>query len=457
MDIVPITGLDLQVSGQTLKRGGGPMGYRSQQVTVLSQEIKSSMPPMAPLVFVFGAPGSLITSNTIIARKNLCLGAINMVDYAPHDGNYMFTRVTHNTIVTAGAYIKVGIGQGPSVWGAQSVRQIERGAIVMANLIKSEGAGGGLGYGFAVGSDVADWTCTGNVSEEGVTYSGDISATLPAGFLNSTPGPFIHDRHGHNPGEEADSQSLVLQSEFVHGNIRGLISIKPGFSSVMSFEPGQLHIRAGEAVSLKEVELALSRDDGEVRILDKRNGRVLWEGGARGKIRDRDVLSRATLKLGKSGKLITVDPQNSDRVLHDFTPHIPSDTASSNSVHRAPTLVLSDKNPHLTIKSSTGDVFLSSSYFAPRFQELQVGQFVSRPVGVRVFVYVLTPQREFVVLRALDGGELQLPLRFPVDTSRFEVLWSTGRGAQNDVVDHKARFVFQGDGNLVRCPFFAHT
>lgn len=34
-------------------------------------------------IVIFGAPGTLVTCNTIVTRNRIGLGAINMVDYGP--------------------------------------------------------------------------------------------------------------------------------------------------------------------------------------------------------------------------------------------------------------------------------------------------------------------------------------------------------------------------------------
>ncbi|CAE7199121.1 unnamed protein product [Rhizoctonia solani] len=163
-------------------------------------------------IVVFGAPGSLITSNTVINRHRLCLGGLNMVDYNPYKGNYKFTRVINNTVRTEGAYIKVGVGMGPSILGKANADSIEEGGIVMRNLIESRDVGhgkGGLGYGYAIGSDIANWTCVENVSAPGVEYFGDISASLPE--LIASPTAFVRDGPAEDRGH--------LQPEFVPGAV----------------------------------------------------------------------------------------------------------------------------------------------------------------------------------------------------------------------------------------------
>jgi len=106
-------------------------------------------------IVVFGAPGSIVSNNTIIADNQTLLGGINMVDYAPVSGNYTGTIVTNNVIDARGAFIKVGIAMGPDVWSCPHT--VNYGGTVRDNVIQ----GIHFGYGYAV-NGVRDWTVLGN-------------------------------------------------------------------------------------------------------------------------------------------------------------------------------------------------------------------------------------------------------------------------------------------------------
>ena len=95
-------------------------------------------------IVIFGAPGSQVTGNTIIANTRVLLGGINLVDYNPTGGNYAGTVVQGNTIDAAGALIKVGIAMGPAVWGCDE--RVVRGATVKGNRL----TGDHMGYGYPV-------------------------------------------------------------------------------------------------------------------------------------------------------------------------------------------------------------------------------------------------------------------------------------------------------------------
>ena len=106
-------------------------------------------------IVVFGAPGSVVANNTIVAQTQTLLGGINLVDYAPVSGNYTGTIVANNLIDAQGAFIKVGIAMGPDVWSCPHT--VNYGGTVLDNVIQGEH----FGYGYAV-NGVRDWTVLGN-------------------------------------------------------------------------------------------------------------------------------------------------------------------------------------------------------------------------------------------------------------------------------------------------------
>ena len=130
-------------------------------------------------IVIFGAPGSSVRNNTVIAATRTLLGGINLVDYAPMNGNYTGTTVTGNVIDAQGALVKVGIAMGPQVWGCGA--GTNHGASVTANTLQ----GNNMAYGYAV-NGVSDWTVTGNVDNShhiGVVAAGcGGTPSAPAGF-----------------------------------------------------------------------------------------------------------------------------------------------------------------------------------------------------------------------------------------------------------------------------------
>ncbi|KAG8746693.1 hypothetical protein FRC10_003997 [Ceratobasidium sp. 414] len=389
-------------------------------------------------IVIFGAPGSLITSNTIISRHRLCLGGLNMVDYNPHKGNYSFTRVLNNTVRTEGAYIKVGVGMGPSILGKSDPDYVQVGAIVMRNLVESKDAGhgkGALGYGYAIGSDTANWTCVENVAAPGVEYSGDISETLPE--LIAPPTAFVRDGPAEARGR--------LQEEFIRGHIECLFRIKPGPSTVLGWNPGQFHLDMGSHVSLRSIRLCLDRG-GELCVRSDHNGRVLWTGGSGWLHRDRDT----ALVFAPGGKLLIVDTRTR-ATLHDFVPHVPFATQDKEDAHM---LVLCEvtHQPCLAVTSPAprSNMLFLSSYHARCGREFVVGQFVARYCGQGrgTLVTVLNPYTQLVVLRSRHDGPIRTPLAWPLNDGEWETVWtSPNERSSEEVMD--AKLAWQGDGNLV--------
>jgi parallel beta-helix repeat protein len=133
-------------------------------------------------IVVYGADGSTIRDNTIIASTRTLLGGINMVDSG---FDYQGTTVTHNVIDAKGALIKVGIGEG-NVWFCDKYKpyQVESGATVTDNILE----GKHMGYGLAV-SQVRDWRVTGNIDKS--THVGYVAVKeCNGGGRNSRPAGF---------------------------------------------------------------------------------------------------------------------------------------------------------------------------------------------------------------------------------------------------------------------------
>jgi len=155
-------------------------------------------------IVVFGAPGSMIANNIIIAATQTLLGGINMVDYRPVNGNYLGTIVTNNVIDASGAFIKVGIAMGPDVWSCPHT--VNYGGTVTDNVIQ----GAHFGYGYAV-NGVRDWTVWGNVDLS--THVGLIRAGC--GGPPSDPGGFQYQ----------SAESSTLQPEFSPASLTYVLGV----------------------------------------------------------------------------------------------------------------------------------------------------------------------------------------------------------------------------------------
>ena len=158
-------------------------------------------------IVVFGAPGSSVRNNTITAVTQQLLGGINMVDYAPMNGNYTGTVVSGNTIDAQSAFIKVGLAMGQQVWNCTTGTNY--GATVTGNTLQ----GADMGYGYAV-NGVSDWTVTGNTDDS--THVG----TQTAGGCFGSP------RASQTGGFQVETAtSSTLQSQFSSAVLTNVLSV----------------------------------------------------------------------------------------------------------------------------------------------------------------------------------------------------------------------------------------
>ncbi|KAG8929181.1 hypothetical protein FRC02_005913 [Tulasnella sp. 418] len=388
-----------------------------------------------------------------------------MVDYGPHNGNYEYTRVLHNTILIQGAMLKLGIGQGYSCWfgtPSDQPRKYLRGAIVMNNLIDSPEGQGQVGYGFAV-TDVENWTCIGNVSGEGVNYDGVATDPPRGGRLKVSPGAFVRSPTTKD-GTTGPKGHSNLQSNFVVGNVYSLIGVQPGHSDVRSFSAGQLCLRPGEKITLREIELEFSTD-GEVKLVRPFDGTPTW------------VFNQPYHSVGPSTRLMFMENgkfgivEDGGRLVVDLTPNLPF-----SGIHDLPdepnakaTLTLfGNGGGRLSIMSPNGSLILSAPPFVTthnyELKPYPSAPFISHPSanGQSTIVTLLSPFGRLVVLETVGGPEMDLPIRFgqkvgeggqiPVE-GRWKVIWSSKEPRKEQVDadgrDEHAKLCFQGDGNLV--------
>lgn len=211
-------------------------------------------------IVAFGAAGSLIQSNTIVAETKELLGGINMVDYNPVNGNYQGTRVTDNVIDAHGAFIRVAIPIGSRVWGfCDPPDHYNVGGSVTNNWLR----GLHMGYGIAV-AGASGFTITGNVDQSrhvGVAAQGCGGAPAPprSGYL-------------YHPGLTSNT---TLQGGFLVGNVSDRLfhTSEPPILRVPllpSSTCGELH--GGQGVYLNQL---LSSCDGRFQLIMQGDGNLV--------------------------------------------------------------------------------------------------------------------------------------------------------------------------------------
>ena len=173
-------------------------------------------------ITIFGAPGSLVRWNTIVAETQELAMGIAMADFAPMGGNFTGTAVDGNVIDARGAFIRNAITLGPRVYGwcDGPAAQPVRGGVVTNNTLRGQF----MGYGIAV-AGVENFHIGGNVDQS--RHVGQASPgcggvqPLPSGFL-------YHSQH---------TVGTVLQPEFRVGNVSDIVlttrlNFDPAFNEV---------------------------------------------------------------------------------------------------------------------------------------------------------------------------------------------------------------------------------
>jgi len=135
-------------------------------------------------IVLFGAPGTLVTNNTIWVENRTLLGGINLVDVTPWGGDYSGTIVQDNTVLGGFAtdsksttqndgenvddvIIKIGIAIGPQTWfNDQFGANLSSSGTVLNNKLS-----GAFGYGIAITS-ANNFTVQGNILVGNTSFIG---------------------------------------------------------------------------------------------------------------------------------------------------------------------------------------------------------------------------------------------------------------------------------------------
>ncbi|GHJ83770.1 hypothetical protein NliqN6_0172 [Naganishia liquefaciens] len=174
-------------------------------------------------IVLFGSAGSEVRENKVYARTRMVMGAINLVDYDPWEGNYTDVRVHHNTIAGLGSYIKGAINIGQACW-TDNTEIMVHGGSVTHNTIEGEGIGYGITVAGARGVTVLDNKST-------ARYSGVMGRECPVAPPNAEPVAFLINR-GSSEG--------VFQDEFVNGEVQHVICIEPATEDEQPYKPWRL-------------------------------------------------------------------------------------------------------------------------------------------------------------------------------------------------------------------------
>lgn len=174
-------------------------------------------------IVLFGSAGTDVRNNKVYSRTRVLMGAINLVDMLPWQGNYRDVSIRNNYIGAHGAYIRGGINVGPAVWGDDTDGVVYGGSIT-GNTIE----GDHIGYGIVVTS-AKDFTILRNKST--AKYSGVKGPTCPTAPENADPMAFLINK-GSSEGN--------FQAEFVNGEVQHVICIDPTTEDGEPYKPWRM-------------------------------------------------------------------------------------------------------------------------------------------------------------------------------------------------------------------------
>ncbi|GAA5987057.1 hypothetical protein JCM11641_007825 [Rhodosporidiobolus odoratus] len=333
-------------------------------------------------IVLFCAPGSMVTNNTVIARERNLLGAINMVDDFPFDRDFTGTRVIGNRILTEGAFIRLGLGCGPTCWNGWGPHQtLNYGGEVLHNTFGP----GQFGYAISL-SGTKNFTVQGNTILPRTRFGGSTHRFYPA-TINAPPTAFLTQWP-----DRGRVLSCNLQPEFVQGEVQWLIGIEPEVGDKLEYEAGQVRLdgrgmsRAGEGgVALKGARWEVGKR-GEVLLrkveegrADKfgygeyGTGRVLWTSGRSG----RGDVDEPQLEFNLEGALELRSRGGTGDLLWSPSSYLAPYLAGHPPAPRAPTpdhptppeewisrpkLILQSHQPYLRLLDHEGNTLFSTDY-----------------------------------------------------------------------------------------------
>ncbi|KAG0146204.1 hypothetical protein CROQUDRAFT_657677 [Cronartium quercuum f. sp. fusiforme G11] len=336
-------------------------------------------------IVLFCAPGTICIGNTIIARNQNLLGAINMVDSGPYEMDYTRTRVFGNIIRSEAAHIKLGIGIGPLAW-APGEKLLNFGGEVHDNVF------GPGRFGYAIGiSGAKNFNVQGNRVVSGTEFIGDMSS-MPEP-INAPPTAFLAALE-----EEQVVEDCSLQSDFVRGRARWLIGIEDGPPKKLRYDAGKFALESSEVPGicfLANTRLQLD-PDGLLSVIRNTTSETLWTSGFRGST------FGAKLEFTVEGKL-EIREKQSGKLVWDPTAYLQGRVELGKA-----SLSISDKVPHLVLWTKENSIAWASEYaFEKGGLELNAGQFICIPPSPLAPPPI--PPRQII----LPGSMSQLPPPIP--------------------------------------------
>ncbi|UJR17128.1 hypothetical protein I4U23_004024 [Adineta vaga] len=350
-------------------------------------------------IVIFGAPFTTVRNNTIIAKSRTLLGAINMVDYEPYEGDYTGATIMQNTVWAQSAFIKTGIAIGPAVWGGDKINY-NRNGVVHNNTIK----GDHMGYGIII-SGAHNFTVINN------NYTAQYSGAFTSNCYtpnNAPPMAFLKSMRANGN----------FQTNFLHGRAQYVICIEPGLSGTYTYQSDQLNLYSNQQIKLLNATFIL-QNDGNL-VLYQSDGSVKWSSNTcctdctnqQCRLTFNNI---GQLVLYKRAEILTLWPPAYTGILGDSS------------------IRISNTSAYFTFIDGNNSVIWASSYdFYPSFH-LTNGSFVRQIIN-----------NTFIYLTLLNNANLAIYLD-TINTGKL--LWSASLSGKT--CDNSCSLSFQGDGNIV--------
>ncbi|GAA5856342.1 hypothetical protein JCM9279_005732 [Rhodotorula babjevae] len=194
-------------------------------------------------IVIFGAPGSVVSGNTIIARERRPLGGINLVDFSPFQGSFQGTVVENNLIFAESNMIKAGIALGGMVWGSDNRTAARTWGGTVRNNVFESGSSGYFGYAVAVAGHQKAMISGNDAS--GASFGGGPSEACVPNPMVPKSQAFVYD-HWTTTGSQ-------LQDNFVDAPLVFLVCQGPGpvvGTGVAKAQTGMMTVGQGDLLGV---------------------------------------------------------------------------------------------------------------------------------------------------------------------------------------------------------------
>ena len=168
---------------------------------------------------IFGAPGSVVSDNHIVAEMESMEGALTLVDGQLTKGSFNGTHVSRNAIIAHNSTIRIAVAMGSRAWECKDEfttrEHLLWGATVSNNILN----GNHMQYGFIV-DGVRDWTVLDNIDNSN-HVDGNLGEICSPDIVQSSPSGFLVDRTVSFGMFQKEFEDAVLRrKETIYGQLK---------------------------------------------------------------------------------------------------------------------------------------------------------------------------------------------------------------------------------------------